>query len=304
MGNNQDDNNKNNSTIASPFLYLKKLFVSLYTLLTRDKGTALGASLLTVLTLVGFWLSPLKTKIFHLIWTERSEIDLRVSSNKVLIGSELEINPLIYSLGEVSVGEGVLTIDFDQDNFKLIDGRRAINTPEVLSGLAFGDEMNLKVRVLKEGKLPIYAQLKTRYGTYFDTLVLAAHSSFGRPTNKNWTGEWFCKIGDESFQMNIRQLDKKGSRYQLRGDYLNYNTKEHGIIYWGSRDGDTFEADFRDTLKQEKWLINAYFKNIVSTGGERYIKIEGTARLSSITEEGLEEQNIVKKFIADARIDE
>ncbi len=278
----QEKQNKGN-TLAGGSKNVRKIINFLIDLLIKEKGGVLAGAVLAVAGAVGFWLSPLKPAIFHLIWNEDAAIDIRASDN-VILGNEFSVSVAVYNNAFINISEGILTLTYPEDSLERTTGNTEFETEEIEQARVFPPkgEDEIKFRTKETGPCRLIAELRTRHGRFSDTLLIVSKYSIGKPTAINWSGEWFLKVGYSTGAMEISEKNEGGGN-QLTGSFY-LDSGEQGILT-GTRDGETFIVDLIKENQVEKWHLEGTYKKI-EADIQKYIEITGNATILRITDTG------------------
>jgi hypothetical protein len=254
--------------------WIKKMIESL----VSEKVGVLAGVIVTLTAMIGFWVSPIKSAIYHIIWEEKVIVDMHISSGeKITLGSSISVEIDLISDSQVSISGGILRLLLPADSIEVIgNSKLAFETPVIEHRKLFpeGDKIVLKPKHV--GRYKMIAQFKNTYSTYADTIILDVVPSTSA-SEDNFSGQWQAKIGALYGQLDIIENigQKTGKKGPLNGSY-SLGQFEQGIIS-GARDGHTF---FIELLKKpnlnEKWDVEANWRK---TPDGKYIEIKGKASL-------------------------
>jgi hypothetical protein len=239
---------------------------------------------------VGFWLSPLRDIVGHLLWREKAAIFATTDSSRVLEGGTLRIQTAVIPQSQVPVDKGVLTFTADKRFLQHTGGQNAFPTPIIESPVVLPDGKGVELLALAPGVTDVEIQLQTKYGIYKTSVKIEIDAAVitGEATRANFTGSWILRIGSARGKMNIRQQ----GHTELAGDYF-LDNGDKGVID-GSRDGISFEASFTRGNSVTRWMVER--ATIETTPG--YLELKGSAYLQRAGTNGWTKEDPDRNFYA------
>ena len=243
-----------------------------------------------ILGTVGFWLSPLRDIVRHLLWREKATIFVTADSSRVSEGSTVKIQTAVIPQSQVAVDKGVITFTADKGFLQFMGGQNTFPTPVIESPTVLPDGKGVELLALAPGTTDVGIQLQTKYGIYRTKVKVEIDAAVigGEATRANFTGSWILRIGDGRGKMNIRQ---KGPT-ELAGDYF-LDNGDKGVID-GSRDGVSFEASFTRGNSVTRWVVER--ASIEAPPG--YLELKGPAYLQRAAPNGWTKEGPDQNFYA------
>jgi hypothetical protein len=239
---------------------------------------------------VGFWLSPLRDVVGHLLWREKAAILATTDSSRVREGSTVKIQTAVIPQSQVPVDKGVLTFTADKRFLQYTGGQNAFATPVIESPVVLPDGKGVELLALAPGITDVGIQLQTKYGTYRTKVKVEIDAAVvgGEATRANFTGSWILRIGDARGKMGIRQQGPT----EIAGDYF-LDNGDKGVID-GSRDGVSFEASFTRGNSVTRWIVER--ASIETAPG--YLELKGPAYLQRAGPNGWTKEGPDRSFYA------
>jgi hypothetical protein len=219
--------------------------------------------------LAGFYLTPVKDLVFHRIWQERASIEIIFDSASVRVQDEIKTYIKVAPGSPTAISEGYASLIYSPDKVTLINNQSpAFNTPKIDAPTILSNGKPIVFIGNSFGETEIGVEIVTKYQKYRQTKKIfisnAMDSSKGKPTARNFTGEWSVRLGDSNGTMIL--TDNRGN---IAGSYKLENNSQGSIK--GIRDGGIFHATFlRSTTS--KWIINAKTKT-----SDGFLLIDGSA---------------------------
>lgn len=226
-------------------------------------------SFITLITVVGFLLSPLKDIAYHMVWKEKAQIKIfpenKIVSHGDIVSLQLEIIPV----SSTEISSGTCKIWYDENYFEIQSGNTNLNIKALNEPFFVPEVKEIKLETIKEGSTTLKAFYMTRYGKYFDSCVvhIKAPSKSEYPTLADFSGIWPLKLGPWDGGMEL--MDRDGT---LNGRYILKNGEKGAVS--GLRDGSSFVIDFIRKGETVMWDIKAGWKPI-----NGFIEISGKAKL-------------------------
>lgn len=257
---------------------LGQLFERIASPFKKGTSSLIGAATVAVFGAIAFWMTPIKTKVYHWIWKEKVEIRAGSSPLSVMAGKAFDIQPTIIRKGNIDIVEGDFRVSYDDRHFKHVAGSTMAHTPEIKSSHPLKDDLGLRLSPRKIGRFPVAFEFSTSYGFYQDTLWVESEDSFGVVTSTNWSGDWTGSLGGNSIEIEWVESKSAKGRFSLSGHYDIFDTGESGRVS-GQRDGSKFSGDFfKSPNDLVKWtIVNADFKQL-ENGSNKYMEIIGKAQ--------------------------
>jgi hypothetical protein len=214
----------------------------------------------------GVWLTPLRSIVTELLWSEDVSIQLVAPSGMIYDGDEFDLTVLAYPKTPAEVAPGILHVSATPDIVTFATDATiqvpALEIPKVIT-----EEAPIRVIAHAEGTTSLTAVLTTKRGKYNATIPLeiVRRPPSGHPSRRNFTGTWNLSLDGAFGAMELTESGRTfGGRY-----YLN-NGLRGAIDGW--RDGEIFNASmFRDNSTR-KWIVTGKYSD---KGGE--IEISGDA---------------------------
>lgn len=222
----------------------------------------------TLISLSGFYLTPIKDIVFHCIWQEKASIEIIVDSDRFRVQDEVKMYISVAPRSPVTISEGYATLLYSSDKVNLINNQPLnFNTPKIEAPTILSNGKPIVFIGNNSGEAEIGVEITTKYNKYRQTkkiYISNFDSSKKKPTARNFTGEWSIRLGDLN---GVMMLSDNGGN--ITGSYKLENNNHGEII--GIRDGGIFHATFYRSATS-KWIINAKTK-----ASEGFLLIEGSA---------------------------
>lgn len=233
-----------------------------------------------VLGTVGFWVSPLKDKLFHAIYHEKAQVLLSADTLTPVEGGTFRLRILLIPRSAIQVDKGFLEVAFDKSALSLRSGQPTFKTPTVDSPVPIPDEKGIEFLALRPGKTEIKVHLQTKNGNYYEkaSLEIMPADTTQEATVDNFTGSWLLQIGDAQGKMIVRQQDWQ----TIPGSYF-LDSGEKGLVY-AHHDGNTFGAFFvRGNSSPTRWVVPDQKFEVREQG---FLVCEGFAQLERASATG------------------
>jgi hypothetical protein len=249
-----------------------------------------------VLGTVGFWVSPLKDKLFHVIYHEKAQILLSADTLNPVEGGAFRLRILLIPQSAIHIDRGFLEVAFDRRTLSLRSGQSSFSTPMIDSPVPIPDEKGVEFLALRPGKAEIKVHLQTKNGNYYQvtSLEIMPSDTAQEATPTNFTGSWLLKIADGQGKMILHQQDWQ----TIPGSYF-LDNGEKGLVY-AHHDGKTFGATFiRGVSSATRWYVD---ETPFSVNPEGYLESTGFAQLQRASTAGWAPSAGKVKFYASVKL--
>jgi hypothetical protein len=273
---------------------MKPVSVSWLTAFISGNATKVVAACGTaIIGTVGFWISPLKDKLFHVFYHENAVILLSADTLAPIEGGLFRLRIVLMPGSAIHVDKGYLEVTFDRAALALRSKQASFDTPLVDSPLPIPDENGIEFLALHPGNTVVGVNLRTRNGTYHVTTpieIMPASASEEAATITTFTGSWLLKLGSSQGKMTLQQQDWQ----TIPGSYF-LDNGEKGLVY-AHHDGRTLGAIFiRGNSSPTRWYVDEtpYAAN---DGG--YLESTGIAQLQRASPTGWASTGTIVHFYA------
>jgi hypothetical protein len=224
----------------------------------------IGGTLVGALGGVGFYVSPLKERIFHAIWSEQVRIEVG-SPLRMYEGDSIEIPVSLLATGGIGLATGFLEVTPDTSDLTLDWSRILVEKSD--EGLYF---RKLKILAKRATKTNLAFAFENRYGKAKAAIVQVEALQVGDlnlVTSNNFSGVWNVTVGDDHGQMTMQE---SGSQVVglIRMHKSDFQWPLHGL-----RDGSTFKVQVTKDDKSRLVVSGTHSTN----ADKGFIEIKATA---------------------------
>jgi hypothetical protein len=232
----------------------------------------LGAALTALVAVLGFWISPVKDWVFHKIWRESAQVELRLSTDKVGEGDEFQVSVVIVPQS-IALSAGTIFVDYSEDTLQLRGPGNVISVPTIKDP---SPASTLTFRGEKHGPASVHIRLNTRYGSYEagNNFMVFELGDQTHPTKFNLTGTWNFRMDQHNGELHVR--DQGGA---ISGTY----ELDTGDV--GSLKGVRGPAAFEVSLISNKKHLNYAVECSLNLQDE-YIELKGDATPDATAQPG------------------
>jgi hypothetical protein len=245
-----------------------------------------------VLGAAGVLLSPLRTVIAQLIWTESASLVMTLPRS-VYEGDEFDVQILVYPTSPVEISAGILELEPTNELVNRLAGASHLDIPAIVNPSVLNKTSPDRFVAVGPGISGVKARLRTRNGIYetSQSIEIRARESTGSPTRRNFTGRWAVTVGPYRGQMEITEQGATiNGRYSL-------DDGTRGVVD-GIRDGTAYHATYYRGNSPTKWVVVGETR-----AADEYVEIKGNATLYTVDARGWRASGDAQTFYAVARVE-
>jgi hypothetical protein len=245
--------------------FFQKIISALKDNLIIVVGTMIATIVATILATIGFFLSPLRDKLFTLVWDEKIEtVILPEDKDEIFENQILTIKVKIINSSPIESKDFIISWEFSDLKVAKKEG---LDSSKTIKSLTSGEikDLEIKVRTLKKGMFKLVVKLKTARGK--ETFVMEKFNVRksdlkGKiPSERDFSGTWLVSVGKLNGKMQIEEKDleiKGGFKIDDGKNRQTYIRK--GEITSGIKDGGTITMQLSFGKNKPYWDIKANHK--------------------------------------------
>jgi hypothetical protein len=175
--------------------------------IVRNNGRTTLVALVTSLGGLGFFLSPARDYVYHVIWHENAALRLGADREQISLNDQFELDLIVVPEG-IPISSGIISVTFPADKLSLLQPTGTIETK------AIGDTTvaaKLMFRALAHGPVAVDIHFTTRYGQYSvsRSLLVLEPDQNHHPSKTNLSGTWNFRMGGLNGELHIEDASGK-----------------------------------------------------------------------------------------------